>query len=75
MRTVIGPRKHLLLTDFRKIQWRKFISRKIIVLAIFGMAGYFIEHHLHLWYAGKGGEVAFGTILEHTLFGVPVEEA
>jgi len=74
MPTVVGPRKHLLLTDFRKIHWRKFVSRKIVVLVIFGAAGYAIEHYLHLWFAGKGGEIAFGTLLEHILFGVPVEE-
>lgn len=33
VRTVMGPRKHLLLTDFHRIHWRKFVSRKIVVLA------------------------------------------
>ena len=74
MRTVMGRRKHLLLTDFRRIHWRKFISRKVIVLAVFGAAGYAAEHYLHIWFAGKGGEIMFGTIIEHILFGVPVED-
>jgi len=75
MKTVMGHRKHPLLTNGRRIHWRKFITRKVVVLALFGAAGYAAEHYLHLWFAGKGGEVMFGTILEHILFEVPVEEA
>jgi hypothetical protein len=72
-RTLLGRRKHTLLTDFRHVHWRKFITRKVIVLAIFGAIGYAAEHYLHLWFAGKGGEIAFGTIIEHTFFEVPME--
>ena len=58
-----------------KINWKKFISRKIIILAVCAAIGYSLEHYLHLWFAGKGGELALGTVVEHLFFEVPVEEA
>jgi hypothetical protein len=58
-----------------KIHWRKYLTRKVIILAVFAVAGYAAEHYLRLWFAGKGAELALGTVLEHTFFEVPMEEA
>ena len=57
-----------------RIHWRKYFTRKFFILGGFVLAGYAAEHYLHLWFAGKGAELALGTILEHTLFEVPMEE-
>lgn len=58
----------------KRIHWKKYLTRKVIILTLFVAAGYAAEHYLHIWFAGKGAELAFGTILEHTLFEVPIEE-
>ena len=64
----------IVFKDLRRIHWRKYITRKVIILGVFGIVGYYIEHAFHVWYAGKGGEIAIGTVIEHILFEVPVEE-
>jgi hypothetical protein len=61
--------------DLRRIHWKKYLTRKVFILALFGAAGYTLEHYWHIWFAGKGGELAFGTVVEHLLFEVPVEES
>lgn len=65
--------KHLNAAELRHIHWRKYLTRKVVILTIFGALGYMAEHYLHLWFAGKGGEIALGTVIEHVLFEVPVE--
>ncbi len=66
--------RHMKLADIKRIHWRKYLSRKIIILAICGVAGYAVEHYLHIWFAGKGGEVAIGAVLDHLFLEVPVIE-
>ncbi len=61
--------------DFRRIHWRKYLTRKVIILTAFGLVGVYTEHVLHLWFLGKGGELAIGTVIEHLLFEIPIEEA
>jgi hypothetical protein len=56
-----------------RIHWRKYLTRKVFILSGFVIAGLSAEHYLHLWFCGKGAELALGTILEHTLFEVPME--
>lgn len=61
-------------SDLRRIHWRKVVTRKVIVIAGFGIVGFVLEHYTHLWFAGRGGELAFGAVIEHLLFGLPVAE-
>jgi hypothetical protein len=46
----------------------------VIILSIFAIAGGIIGQHVHAWFVSKGAEIAFGTIAEHLLFEIPVEE-
>lgn len=66
---------HMKLADIKRVHWRKYLSRKVAILAVVSVAGYALEHYFHIWFAGKGGEIAFGTVIEHLFFEVPVVEA
>lgn len=66
--------RQMKLADIKRVHWRKYLSRKIVILTIFGMAGYALEHYCHIWFAGKGGEIAFGTVIEHLFLEMPVVE-
>jgi len=56
-----------------KIHWKKYLTRKMFILAVFAVAGYTIEHVFHIWFLGKGAEFAVATIVEHTIFDIPME--
>jgi hypothetical protein len=70
--TVKGP---AIKTKPKKIHWRAYFERKFIFLLIFGVCCYALEHYWHLYIAGKGGELALGTVLEHAFFGIPMEDS
>lgn len=66
--------RNMVLADVKRIHWRKYLSRKVWILALFGAVGYLIEHSYHLWWAGKGGEVLTGVLVEHLFMEVPMVE-
>lgn len=57
-----------------KIHWKKYITRKVIILSLFVLGGTALAHYLHLWFLDKGAELALGTLMEHLFFDVPMEE-
>jgi hypothetical protein len=59
--------------EFQRIHWRKFFTRKVIIIGSFAVIGFVLEHYTHLYFAGRGGEIAFGAVVEHFLFGIPLE--
>ena len=61
------------IKDFRHIHWKHYLGRKVIVLVTIGAASIFVEHRMHIWVAGKAGELFIGTLIEH-LLGIPLVE-
>ena len=60
--------------DIRCIHWRKYITRKIVILTVCAAGGFIAEHYLKIWWLGKGGELLFGSVFEHIAFEVPLLE-
>jgi len=60
--------------EFRRINWKKYLSRKVLILTVFAIAGAIIGQHIHAWYVSKTAELTFGTIAEHLLFEIPIAE-
>lgn len=60
--------------EFRRIHWKKYLTRKVIVLTSFAIAGGIAGQYIHAWFVSKTAELAFGTVVEHLLFEIPVLE-
>jgi hypothetical protein len=60
--------------EFRRIHWRRYFTRKVVILGTFAIAGGIAGHYVHAWFINKGAEIAFGTIAEHLLFEIPITE-
>lgn len=54
----------------RTINWRPYLTRRVLIVAGFSMLGYGIEHIAHVYWAGKGGELLIGAVLGHCLLEV-----
>jgi hypothetical protein len=50
--------------------WRKFVTRRILVVTAFAVAGYVLDFTLHLHTAGKAGEMCIGAVLGHCILEV-----
>jgi hypothetical protein len=60
-----------------KIHWRKYLERKVIVLAAFCFATYVMETYLHVPRVGgivhSFHDLTVGVLAEHLFFGIPLE--
>lgn len=55
-----------------KIHWKKFFTRKVLVIAALVFICHTVDILWRIHAAGRGGEVMFGSLVEHLCFGVPV---
>lgn len=59
----------------KRVHWRKYLTRKLLVVGFIMLALHVIEHLTEWRFAGKLAEFSTSSIVEHLLFGVPMEEA
>ena len=57
-----------------KIHWRKYMTRKVIILACFVVASTCVNTYMHFALLDHAHELAMGTLFEHLIFGIPMEE-
>ncbi len=57
-----------------KIHWRKYVTRKVIFLATFAIVSPYIAAWVHVELLSHAHELAVGTLFEHLIFGIPMEE-
>ena len=50
-----------------RIRWRKYVTRRIVVVTALSFIGYAFAHYLHLYFAAKGGEMCLGAVVGHLL--------
>jgi hypothetical protein len=57
-----------------KVHWRKFVERKVIMLTCVVVISPYLSEYLHLHLFNHIHELALGTLCEHLVFGVALEE-
>jgi len=59
----------------KRVHWRKYITRKVLIVAGIMLALQLLEHITRWHFAGKIAEFSTSSLVEHVLFGVPMEES
>lgn len=52
------------------INWRAYITRRVIVVTVFSAIGYTLDYYAHMHAAGKGSELLVGAVIGHILLEV-----
>lgn len=52
------------------IDWRKYVTRRVLVVTAISIIGYILDYIAHMHFAGKGGELLVGAVLGHCLLEV-----
>lgn len=58
-----------------RIHWRRYMERKVIILAVLVAATYIAEHHfgMHQSLVERVHEFSISVLAEHLVFGIPLE--